>query len=421
MKKLSKYFVIRGLMISCVIALFFRDQPLGAQDNYQKDIVDIFTHGDTSVVSEPEIKKLYLPVLPIIGYAPANGFMLGAGVAGSILLDSARHTHISSALANLILTSKHQINLNVRHNIYLSHDTWIFQGDWRLLFFNQPTYGLGINDFPAAMSLNGLGIEDTDGAQPMTFNYLRMYETFFRRINKRFYAGIGWAVDYHFKLKDELLDLSAIPPFYTSHYLYNTARDFSTDHYSAIGLTGKILYDSRDNAINPYRGTYLDIGLRVNEKIFGSSKNSSRLLMEFRNYQLVGRGVNHFAFWLMGSIQLSGTDPYLALPSIGWDTYNRSGRGYLQGRFRGENVVYAESEFRFRIKSNGLLGGVIFINTITADNKFIDQKLFDRFAFGYGAGLRIKMNKETRTNICVDLGLGQNNSSGIYFGIQEAF
>jgi hemolysin activation/secretion protein len=111
----------------------------------------------------------------------------------------------------------------------------------------------------------------------------------------------------------------------------------------------------------------------------------------------------------------------MALPSIGWDTYNRSGRGYLQGRFRGENIVYAESEFRYRIKPNGLLGGVIFINAITADNEFIDQKLFDRFAIGYGAGLRIKMNKETRTNICVDIGLGQNNSSGIYFGIQEAF
>jgi hypothetical protein len=41
------------------------------------------------------------------------------------------------------------------------------------------------------------------------------------------------------------------------------------------------------------------------------------------------------AFWSWGNILLTGEVPYLALPSIGWDTYNRSGRGFIQGRYRG--------------------------------------------------------------------------------------
>jgi hypothetical protein len=391
------------------------------QNEHQRDLGDLFSDKDSSGISEPMLQKLYLPVLPIVGYAPANGFMIGAGIAGSILLDSSRYTHISSGLANILFTTKHQINLNLRHNVYLSHDTWIFQGDWRFLIFNQPTCGLGIQDIPAVFSLNGIGLDNETGAQPMSFNYLRIYETIYRAIYKRLYAGAGLSVDYHSKIVDERLDLAATPPFYTSHYIYSTTKGFSTNQYSVVGFNAKILYDSRDNGINAYRGTYIDFGFRMNETFLGSSENSSQILIEARRYQKAGSGMNHFAFWFIGNFMLSGSIPYLALPSIGWDTYNRSGRGYLQGRFRGENLVYAESEFRYQINHSGLLGGVLFLNAVSADNKGIDQQLFDKFAFGYGAGLRIKMSKETRTNICIDIGLGQNNSGGVYFGIQEAF
>lgn len=410
-----------GKIIVLALIIHLTGESLAAQDTYQKDISDLFSEKDTTETTEPELRKLYLPLLPIIGYAPANGFTLGAGIAGSILLDSSEHTHISSALANLVFTSKRQINLNLRHNIYLSHDTWIFQGDWRLLFFTQPTYGLGIHDLPAAFSLNGLSLTDETGAQPMKFNYVRLYETVLRKINRRLYGGAGISVDFHYKIEDQRLNLSSVPPFYTSHFLYSSFMDYPSDKYSVIGLTGKLLYDSRDNAINPYKGSYLYLGFRLNREFLGSTKNSSQLLLEARRYQNLGSGNNLLAFWFMGDFLISGSIPYLALPSIGWDTYNRSGRGYLQGRFRGENLVYAELEFRYRINRSGLLGGVVFVNTISTDNEIAGQKLLDRFAFGYGAGLRVKMNKETRTNICIDLGLGQNGSGGIYFGIQEAF
>lgn len=394
---------------------------VSAQETKQKDIGDIFTSDTSSGLKQPEINKLYLPLIPFVGYSPNNGFMIGAGIAGSILLDSLHHTHISGILANFMITTKNQINLNLRHNIYLPHDILIFQGDWRMLFFSQPTYGLGINDFPATFSLNGISPVNETGAQPMTFNYLRMYETFFRRIDRRLYAGIGLALDYVFRIRDERLDLTSNPPFFTSHYAYSNLKGFSTSSYFVIGPIVKVLYDSRDNAINPYMGSYIDIGFRFNNKFMGSSMKSTRLLTEIRNYQAIGKGKNILAFWFLGNFLLTGSEPYLALPSIGWDTNNRSGRGYTQGRFRGESLVYLESEFRFQFRADGLLGGVIFVNAISTDNQSIGQELLDDIALGFGAGLRIKMTKETRTNICADIGLGRNKSGGIYFGIQETF
>jgi hypothetical protein len=52
----------------------------------------------------------------------------------------------------------------------------------------------------------------------------------------------------------------------------------------------------------------------------------------------------------------------LLLPSTGWDDQFNTGRGYIQGRFRGKNMVKLEGEYRYRITRNGLIGGVVFAN-----------------------------------------------------------
>ncbi len=422
-EKVSVYehtLMIRFLSKNLYIFFIFLSHAAVSQGDV--DLGDLFKKSGVTSPAEPELKKLYLPILPIIGYTPASGFMLGAGISPAILLDSAQHTHISSGLVNGQYTSKKQINFYFRHNIYMPRDKIIFQGDWRLLIFSQSTYGLGIMDLPGAFSLNGGSFSENEtGEQPMTFTYFRLYETVYTRLKGRLYGGLGLAIDQHSKIEDERLDLTSEPPFYTSHYIYSDLRSFSNEKYSVNGVVMKILFDNRDNAINAYKGIYLDAGFRYNPTWLGSSKNSSQILLEFRNYMAVGKRDNRFAVWVIGQFLTSGSLPYLALPSIGWDTYNRSGRGYIQGRFRGQNLTYGEAEFRFRIIANGFLSGVLFLNGITVDNPLAGQTLFEKFAFGYGAGLRFKLNKETRTNICVDIGLGQSGSTGLYFGLQEAF
>jgi hypothetical protein len=100
---------------------------------------------------------------------------------------------------------------------------------------------------------------------------------------------------------------------------------------------------------------------------------------------------------------------------------NSSGRGYLQGRWRGENVVYGEAEYRFPIsRCTQVLGGVVFVNATTASSFDQGVHLFDYIQPACGIGLRILVDKRSRTNILVDLTVG-DKSSGIYFSAQEAF
>jgi hypothetical protein len=117
---------------------------------------------------------------------------------------------------------------------------------------------------------------------------------------------------------------------------------------------------------------------------------------------------------------VDGVAPYFDLPATGMDTYGRSGRGYTEGRFRGERLMYGEVEYRATLMRNGLLGMVVFANATTIANRQTGERLFDAFAPAGGVGLRMQFNKRSKTNICMDYAWGRG-SKGIYFALQEAF
>ncbi|HMC84199.1 MAG TPA: hypothetical protein VKI61_01680, partial [Chitinophagaceae bacterium] len=125
------------------------------------------------------------------------------------------------------------------------------------------------------------------------------------------------------------------------------------------------------------------------------------------------------ALWNFDWLTTNGTPPYLILPSTGWDDNYNTGRGYIQGRYRGRKMLYFESEYRFGITRNGLLGGVAFANleNFSSDLSSEYSKVFP----GYGVGLRIKLNKFSGANLCVDYGFGQNGSHGFFVNLGEVF
>ena len=93
--------------------------------------------------------------------------------------------------------------------------------------------------------------------------------------------------------------------------------------------------------------------------LLGSSQASTSVEAQFRAYVPLNEAVPRdvLGFWLYYRGITSGVAPYLSLPAIGWDQKNRTGRGYVQGRWRGTQELYGEVEWRFRITNNGLLGG----------------------------------------------------------------
>jgi outer membrane protein assembly factor BamA len=183
------------------------------------------------------------------------------------------------------------------------------------------------------------------------------------------------------------------------------------------------LADSRDGAINPSRGWYAQLSyLWFLDGFAGGSSSWEQVSYDVRTYRRLTRDARHkLAFWAFGDLVTSGVVPYLDLPATGTDTYNRSGRGFPQGRFRGERLVYGEAEYRWTVTRNGLFGMVAFVNAQTVSDPASGQGLFDTVAPAAGAGARLALNKRSKTNLCFDIGFGSGGSRAIYFAIQEAF
>jgi outer membrane protein assembly factor BamA len=187
---------------------------------------------------------------------------------------------------------------------------------------------------------------------------------------------------------------------------------------TASGVSANALIDTRDNALNASRGVYARASYYVFPESLGSDSSWEASQLEARTYlSLPSKRRQIVAFWGLAWLTASGDPPYFNLPSVGWDTYGRTARGYPAGRFRGRDWVYGETEYRLDLLKNGLLGAVGFVNVSTLSD---DSGTYGSWAPGGGAGMRIKLNKRSRTNIAMDFGFGRG-SNGIWFGLNEAF
>ena len=330
-------------------------------------------------------------------------------------------------MGSVQFTTKSQLLVLLKNNIYTSNNRFPLSGDWRFQKYSQDTYGLGTNSPEGGLidyqySLMGLQTSMDSLAQPMKFNFLRLYQTVSIKLAKGFYAGIGYNLDYYYKIVDEKLRLNPGDILFTSHYLYNIYYGFPTDkdYFSSVNFC--LQFDSRDNMINPYKGIFAKVNWRWGPKILGNTSPANILQCEWRSFHgLSGLNPGHLiGFWFLGNFTDKGKIPYMILPATAYDQRGRSARGYTQGRYRGTNYLYGEAEYRFPLSKTGLLGGVLFINAATTDDPLGYVKLFEAIKPGYGLGLRIKADKRSRTNLSIDIGLG-NRSAGFYLAASETF
>ncbi|MEI7703426.1 MAG: BamA/TamA family outer membrane protein [Deltaproteobacteria bacterium] len=362
-------------------------------------------------------------ILPAIGYNPAMGALFGVTGTLGMYLGPATTTTISNMQAVALYSTMNQLTIQVSTTVLTARNEWELQGDWRFLLFNQKSYGLGTG--PQAMSAVAF-VED--------FNLVRLHETVLRNVWADLYLGLGYRLDAYYGVQAKAMDLDSPSPVVDPGYAYSVAYGFNPGQQVLSGASLAVLYDSRDSTIDPYRGIYGSATFTVNPTWLGSSLASTGMEAQFRAYVPLSDDVprNVLGFWLFYRGISSGAAPYLTLPSIGWDQKNRTGRGYVQGRWRGTQELYGEVEWRFRITNNGLLGGVVFANAETFASPAF-QATGPGWSYGSekvglmqfirpagGVGLRFMMNRDSRTNVSLDFALGES-SFGVWFNAGEYF
>lgn len=409
---MGKFFIL--LILGLLPCLLLAQSPIDKNHmNFdttgQKDLIDVarsLLKSKPRPISVDEKKKIYFSILPVSTSIPGGGMALLTSTTAGFYLGDRNTTYLSSVTFTPYFNLKGRYGMPVRSSIWLNNNSWDIQGDTRFLVYPQFTWGLG-------------------GGQPQSdrflvnYNYIRLYQSALKRITSYFFVGVGYDFDYYIDIENNdntiVNNSNSISNF--THYKFGTSTDANA---VSSGPTINLLYDTRKNSLNPVPGIYANLVYRYSSIALGSNNNWQSLYADFRKYiSLTDSGPkNVLAFWTYYWSTLTTGAPYLDLPAIGMDPYNRSGRGIQQNRFRGKSLVYFESEYRRDITRDGLLGFVVFANINSAS-----QLVGNRFQYwnpAAGTGLRIKFNKKSDTNICIDYGLSKDFST-LIIGLGEAF
>jgi outer membrane protein assembly factor BamA len=366
----------------------------------QRDMIDVINrllHKGSSPDSRKSARRLNFSGVPSLGYTLSTGFAVDLTGNVAFYTGSDHHENLSNIQTDLTYDTKSQRLFFTRAEVWFPDNEYRLVTDIRWLKFPTETYGLGILTTPAQTN-------------EIDYNYVRLYGTLYKTLVTDFYIGAGYNFDYYYNIA-------------AGGNLDKSVSDFekygqpTTSTSSGINLD--LLFDSRRNSINPLGGEYANLVYRQNLTLLGSNSNWQSIELDLRKYlRLSDHSNNVLAFWSIIWLSSAST-PYLALPQTAGDMYTNSGRGYAEGRFRGRDMLYLETEYRFGISRNGLFGGVVFAN----GQSFTDYpgNTFKGVAPGTGAGIRIKINKHSDTNVCIDYGVGTNGSHGFFVNLGEVF
>lgn len=366
----------------------------------EKDIADVL-HSVFHLKSPPK-KKDTLGLRPVISVVPALGYSLQSRLAillaGNMAFRTAPQSNVSTVVSSLAYTQNKQVTLPIQSNIWSHDNNYDFVGEIRLYHYPQSTFGLGSNS-------------NIESEAPMNYNYLRFSEIALRKISGEFYIGGGYIIDYHTDIAIQPTENGTVPDYIS----YGLKK-----HTTSSGITINGQYDTRNSPINASSGMYATFEFRENLVGLGSTSAWNSLILDVRKYANFPAGSgNVLALWSYDWLTISGKPPYLDLPSTLWDASTNAGRGYIQGRFRGAQMIYGEMEYRYHITRNGLIGGVVFVNAETFSAA--PGTRLQAIQPAYGPGLRIKLNKVSKTNVDIDYGFGRQGSHGLFVNVGELF
>ncbi len=376
--------------------------PVNAEKSNEMDLIDVTRRVLKKSSVRTDTGGAHLSALPVAGYSLQTGWaaVFSANLGFYTGGQHSQTDKISSILTSFTYSQYNQSIFPIQSDIWTKGNKYNIITDWRYLKYPSETFGLG-------------GRTSKNNGYTIDFSYIKLHQTVLRRINTDLYAGLGYYYDYFWRVKE------VNPPAGTET---SFQRYGLTKNVTASGIALRLLYDSRRNQITPHNGWFGSIVYRPNFTFMGSDNNWQSLLIELRKYiKFPGNSKNILAFWSYNWLTLGkGKPPYLLLPSTGWDDFYNTGRGYIQGRYRGNDMLYFESEYRFGITKNGFLGGVVFANAESFSREISKQQLAF-IAPAAGLGVRIRLNKFSGADLCVDYGFGTDGSRGISVNLGEVF
>ncbi len=347
--------------------------------------------------NEPDTTRSpsFLP-LPAIAYSKVTGLELGLAGLYSFYSDRKDTLTRSSNFTGLAtFTTKKQANFSLKADIWSPKNIYHYTGEIRYRNFPFKFYGIGDKTIEA----------DEDN---ITQNLFRLTSELEKLLLKNYYGGVNVSFEnYSFKDRE-------------------TGGIYTTNPFILDKDGGKVLFfglsqifDSRNTNTYTTKGLYLKLNYSYAPDFFKDENFTGSLIKaDARSFNSLSKktvlGFNAVYQSLRGE-----SAPFYLLPQFGSDLIMR---GYYTGRYRNENLLALQTEFRYRFIPR--LGAAAFfgMGTSYSKNSF---KLGD-LKPSYGGGLRYFFDVERGMNVRFDYALGEKRSgegrqSSFYISFGEAF
>ena len=298
---------------------FSQEMPASAVADYldQTDALDVLGFRSAGSASSPVTndKIIFIPG-PYLGVNPTSGTILGVGTNALFYLGDPASTLLSTIDNLVAYSTQHQFIFFSKSTVLTENNGWEFQGDWRYYRFSQPLGELGTNtqaSMDEGRTQSGGPVRVLSGDQLITFDYLRVHETAFKRLAENFYAGLGYSLDDHLHIADSAFDPAGGEQTITQNAAYSFYHGFDPAHYVTSGISADFLFESRDHVLNAYQGQYLLLAYTFNSANLGSSRDSQVFYGEYRKYVPLSPTLPRhiLGFWAFANLVARGEVPYL--------------------------------------------------------------------------------------------------------------
>jgi outer membrane protein assembly factor BamA len=170
--------------------------------------------------------------------------------------------------------------------------------------------------------------------------------------------------------------------------------------------------DSRDNIASPRKGNLIQLKAQFSSQNLGGTSDFNRFIFDIITYRKLGNK-SIVAFQLY-SENVFGDVPF---QGKAWYGGGDRARGYFRGRFIDDLLYVLQAEYRLKFHSRWSAAGFVLVGEV-ADEV---GNFFRSIKPSTGGGVRYKIIKDQDTLLRIDIGVGIDGNSGIYFGVNESF
>lgn len=328
-------------------------------------------------------------VLPIIGYTPDTGLMLG-GLAMRFFYMEPDYPEARPSVFSptVVYTLKNQVM------IYLG--TSLNWDENRNALNVVPNY----IKFPDKFYGTGRGVS-LDNEEEYTSESLGLDVDFNRKVWRNWSLGLSYILKKH-----RLVEVAPGGQLASGSIA-------GTENSWLSGLGPALSLDSRDNMWAPDRGWWLQARARFAGSDMGSDYTTEEYTLDLRGYWTVGQDLVLAGQYL--TTRLEGDAPFFIMPRMGGDT---GLRGYRAGLYMDQTRALSRLEFR-RSHLWGHLGAVAFAGIGDVASSPTKLTLAGEL-WSAGFGLRYMLDDKERVNLRMDFGFG-NGDSAFFLSLGEAF